>query len=154
MFFRLETISFYIKKLQKLVIKKAITKEFPFVEAKHYSSFRQKIENRFPECTVCRDCEVQCPTGAIKIKSRPLEADDNFKRTSTGVDIQERLLEFELDYGACISCSECIDICQTKALSYSNKSMDLSRSRRGLTEDLVHKARKNNLGGYIADKFD
>ena len=69
-----------------------------------------------PACTSCMLCEKECPDQCITIESHPEVLPAGAERTRD-VTVQ-RLDRFALDYGLCLFCSICIDVCPFDALAW------------------------------------
>lgn len=84
-----------------------------------------------PFCTGCHACERACPVECITVtmKDNPLYAQGKSERRKI-VD------EFWLDYGRCMRCNICVEVCNFKAIAMNNTWMghELSRFDRA---DLV-----------------
>ncbi|MGD0765731.1 MAG: 4Fe-4S binding protein [Dehalococcoidia bacterium] len=81
-----------------------------------------------PFCVGCHACERACPTECISVimKDNPLAAEGKSKRRKI-VD------KFLLDYGRCIRCRICVEVCNFSAIAMNNgwDGHELSRYDRG-----------------------
>ena len=68
-----------------------------------------------PFCTGCHACERACPVECMTVtmKDNPLHADDKSKRRKI-VD------EFWIDYGRCMRCNICVEVCNFEAIAMNN----------------------------------
>jgi len=87
-----------------------------------------------PFCTGCHACERACPTECISVTmtDNPLAAEEKSKRRK----IVGRYL---LDYGRCVRCRICVEVCNFSAITMNNtwRGHELSRyDRADLVMDL------------------
>ncbi len=68
-----------------------------------------------PFCTGCHACERACPVECMTVTmmDNPKKADDTSKRKKI-VD------EFYIDYGRCMRCNICVEVCNFDAISMNN----------------------------------
>lgn len=71
---------------------------------------RGLLFNDIEKCTGCKDCQNVCPVGCITIENE--KAPDAHK-TWVGV--------FDIDFGRCISCGLCVEVCQPQSLRHSRQ---------------------------------
>jgi formate hydrogenlyase subunit 6/NADH:ubiquinone oxidoreductase subunit I len=84
-----------------------------------------------PFCTGCHACERACPVECMTVvmKDNPLHASGQSKR-------RKIIDEFWIDYGRCMRCNICVEVCNFEAIGMNNTwaGHELSRSSRA---DLV-----------------
>jgi NADH-quinone oxidoreductase subunit I len=83
-------------------------------------------------CTVCMLCVRECPDWCIEIDSHTetLPADDEHRRPRS-VAVLDR---FAIDFGLCLYCGICIEVCPFDALHWS----PVATYAAGAPADLVH----------------
>ena len=94
-------------------------------------------------CTSCLVCIRDCPTKCMSLTSH-VEERQGAGRRPTKINILDA---FEIDFGLCMYCGICVDVCPHEALFWSpaptaNESGDGARERliysiEGLAESLV-----------------
>jgi NADH-quinone oxidoreductase subunit I len=87
-----------------------------------------------PYCTGCHACERACPVECMTVimKDNPRFAEGKSKRRKI-VD------EFWIDYGRCMRCGICVEVCNFEAIAMNNSwtAQEQSRfDRRDLVQDL------------------
>jgi formate hydrogenlyase subunit 6/NADH:ubiquinone oxidoreductase subunit I len=87
-----------------------------------------------PYCTGCHACERACPVECMTVimKDNPRFAEEKSKRRKI-VD------EFWIDYGRCMRCGICVEVCNFEAIAMNNSwtAQEQSRfDRRDLVLDL------------------
>ena len=87
-----------------------------------------------PHCTGCHACERACPVECMTVimKDNPRFAEGKSKRRKI-VD------EFWIDYGRCMRCGICVEVCNFEAIAMNNSwtAQEQSRfDRRDLVQDL------------------
>ncbi len=100
-----------------------------------------------PFCTGCHACERACPVECMTVtmKDNPLHAEDKSKRRKI-VD------EFWIDYGRCMRCNICVEVCNFEAIAMNNTwaGHELSKfDRNDLVLDLTQL-----LAQHKQDKID
>lgn len=78
---------------------------------------RGLLFNDIDRCTVCRACEIECPTKCIKIEVE--------KGTGIGKDW---VAVFDIDFASCVFCGLCVDVCHPGSLSHSRDYENASYS--------------------------
>ena len=99
-----------------------------------------------PFCTGCQVCARYCPTDCMSVtmKDNPLFAEGKSKRRKI-VD------KFYIDYGRCMRCNICVEVCNFDAIVMNNSwsGHEFSRyDRRDLVldlEDLLAKSKDGNV---------
>jgi NADH-quinone oxidoreductase subunit I len=81
-----------------------------------------------PYCTGCHACERSCPVECMTVimKDNPRFAEEKSKRRKI-VD------EFWIDYGRCMRCGICVEVCNFEAIAMNNTwtAQEQSRFDRG-----------------------
>ena len=85
------------------------------------------------KCTSCMICVRECPVWCIEL-SAVKQHDPN--AGPRGRSVLE-LVDFRIDFGICMDCGICVDVCPTDALSW-------------VTEPLAPTVRQDLLGADIA----
>ena len=105
-----------------------------------------------PFCTGCHACERACPVECMTVtmKDNPLYADEKSKRRKI-VD------EFWIDYGRCMRCNICVEVCNFEAIAMNNTwaGHELSKfDRNDLVLDLdqlLAQHKQNKIDEWVAD---
>ncbi len=105
-----------------------------------------------PFCTGCHACERACPVECMTVtmKDNPLHADDKSTRRKI-VD------EFWIDYGRCMRCNICVEVCNFEAIAMNNtwQGHELSvHNRNDLVFDLpqlLAQHRAGRINEWVAD---
>jgi len=118
----------------RTMVRKPVTIQYPTVHhpipvrERGYPLLLWDHEVGEPFCTGCHACERACPTECISVimKDNPLAAEGKSKRRKI-VD------KFLLDYGRCIRCRICVEVCNFSAIAMNNTwdGQELSRYDRG-----------------------
>jgi NADH-quinone oxidoreductase subunit I len=99
-------------------------------------------------CTVCMLCARECPDWCIHIASHT-EVDDS----GGGRPRQRNVLDrFAIDYGQCLYCGICIEVCPFDALHWASEfgyPGTGNPSGDGAVAELVHE--RDRLGGWVVD---
>ncbi len=100
-----------------------------------------------PYCTGCHACERACPVECMTVimKDNPRFAEGKSKRRKTAD-------EFWIDYGRCMRCGICVEVCNFEAIAMNNSwtAQEQSRfDRSDLVQDL-----DQLLGQSKAGKID
>ncbi len=87
-----------------------------------------------PFCTGCHACERACPVECMTVtmKDNPLFAEGKSKR-------RKIIDEFYIDYGRCMRCNICVEVCNFDAIAMNNTwtGHELSKlDRKDLVMDL------------------
>jgi len=67
-------------------------------------------------CTSCMLCVRECPTWCISLDSHSEEVDEAGARRPRTVSVLD---DFSIDYGLCMYCGICVDVCPFDALEWS-----------------------------------
>lgn len=86
-----------------------------------------KIALSIAACTSCNACVVDCPAWCITLASHTEAV------TGAGRPRKVKVLdEFTIDYGLCIFCGICIEVCPFDALAWRESPIDATASREEL----------------------
>lgn len=91
------------------IFRRAVTIEYPRKPPLALQEFRGRQYADLSKCTGCSLCAVECPTNAIAMNALPAKLKHN-----------PRSLYPVIDYGRCIFCYRCVDVCPFKAYLASN----------------------------------
>ena len=83
-------------------------------------------------CTSCMLCVRQCPTWCITISSHAEQVGEPGARRPKSVNVLDG---FEIDYGLCMYCGICIDVCPFDALEWRPEFDYSAADRLGLVHD-------------------
>ena len=84
-------------------------------------------------CTSCLICIRDCPTKCMSLTSHVEQHQDGSRR-STKVNVLDA---FEIDFGLCMYCGICVDVCPHEALFWS-RTPTSPELGEGARERLVH----------------
>jgi NADH-quinone oxidoreductase subunit I len=82
-------------------------------------------------CTSCMLCVKECPTWCIELDSHPEQIEEPGARPRT-VNVLD---DFRIDYGLCMYCGICIEVCPFDALEWKPDYDYASSSRSELSQD-------------------
>ena len=122
------------------ILRKPVTVEYPAVhkELPHrtrgFPVLLWDFDVEEPFCTGCQVCARYCPTECMSVtmKDNPLHAEGKSKR-------RKIVGYYLLDYGRCVRCRICVEVCNFSAITMNNtwQGHELSRyDRAGLLMDL------------------
>ena len=123
-------------------VRKPVTVQYPTVRVPYAPRMRgfpaliwdDAVGEHF--CTGCQVCARYCPTNAIFVtmKNNPLN--------QTGQSPRRKIVnQFYLDYGRCIQCKICVDVCNFDAIEMSHETEFSEWDKRALifdVRDLLH----------------
>jgi NADH-quinone oxidoreductase subunit I len=92
-------------------------------------------------CTSCMICVRECPTWCISLDSHTEQVSEPGARRPRSVAVLDA---FAIDYGLCMYCGICVDVCPFDALEWA-PAIDYSAADRA---DLVHDT--NRLAAWRA----
>ncbi len=78
-------------------------------------SYRASIGLRAELCTSCMICVRQCPAWCIDLSAQRVHDADAGPRGRSTLQLES----FTIDYGLCMDCGICVDVCPTDALVFS-----------------------------------
>ena len=85
-------------------------------------------------CTSCMLCVKECPTWCIELDSHPEQIEEPGARPRT-VNVLD---DFRIDYGLCMYCGICIEVCPFDALEW-NSNYDYPGSSRSELSQNAHR---------------
>ncbi len=84
------------------------------------------------DCTSCMVCVQECPTWCITIDSHVEQVTEEGARRPRTVSVLDR---FAIDFGLCMYCGICVDVCPFDALAWQPNHDYASDTRLGLVQD-------------------
>jgi len=84
------------------------------------------------DCTSCMLCVRECPTWCISLDSHTEEVTLEGSRRPTKVAVLD---DFRIDYGLCMYCGICVEVCPFDALEWRGNFDYASAGRDGLSHD-------------------
>lgn len=84
-----------------------------------------------PMCTGCQVCARNCPSQALKVTMK-----DNPKHQESKSSRRRIVDVLELDYGACILCGICIEVCNFEAIVMGKLYEESTYGREDLVFDV------------------
>jgi formate hydrogenlyase subunit 6/NADH:ubiquinone oxidoreductase subunit I len=105
-----------------------------------------------PFCTGCHACERACPVECMTVimKDNPKHADKTSKR-------RKIIDQFYIDYGRCMRCNICVEVCNFEAIAMNNTwaGHELSTfDRNDLVldlEQLLSQHKKGKIEEWVSD---
>ena len=88
-------------------------------------------------CTSWMICVQECPTWCITVESHPEQVSEPGARRPRTVSVLDR---FAIDFGLCMYCGICVDVCPFDALEWSPSVADDESTRDGLVHDTTRLA--------------
>ena len=101
----------------RTMLKPAVTTQYPHVKEAPTPRARGVIALKEDNCTVCMLCARQCPDWCIYIEGHKTKAPP---RREGGKPRTVQLLDrFDIDFGLCMYCGICVEVCPFDALFWS-----------------------------------
>ncbi|KGA10133.1 MAG: hypothetical protein GM44_4680 [actinobacterium acAMD-2] len=97
-----------------------------------------------PDCTSCMLCVKECPDKCIHIESHPVVQETGGARPVT----VQHLDRFAIDFGLCMYCGICIDVCPFDALAWVGQSTPSAATGSG---SLMHEMDQLATGWNSSD---
>ncbi len=83
------------------------------------------------QCTSCMLCVRECPTWCISLSAHQEQVGDPGARRPRTVNVLD---QFDIDWGLCMYCGICVDVCPFDALEWRPESV----APTGRSGGLVH----------------
>ena len=104
-----------------VMLRKPVTIEYPFKHRevpqrdRAFPILLWDSEVVEPFCTGCHACERACPVECMTVtmKDNPLHVDGKSKR-------RKIIDQFYIDYGRCMRCNICVEVCNFEAIGMNN----------------------------------
>jgi len=104
-----------------VMLRKPVTIEYPFKHRdvpqrdRAFPILLWDSEVVEPFCTGCHACERACPVECMTVimKDNPKHADGTSKR-------RKIIDQFYIDYGRCMRCNICVEVCNFEAIAMNN----------------------------------
>ena len=129
------------KAIVETVTKGAQTTQYPHEKEPPAARARGVIALREDNCTVCMLCARSCPDWCIYIEGHKEKAPP--RRAGGKPRTVSKLDRFDIDYGLCMYCGICVEVCPFDALFWSPE-YEYSEPR---IADLIHD--KDKLGEWM-----
>lgn len=84
-------------------------------------------------CTSCMICVRECPVWCIDLASHTQEVTEEGARRPKVVHVLD---EFTIDFGACMYCGICVDVCPFDALAWSGDIDQSAHAAGGLVHGI------------------
>ena len=129
------------KEIAKTVTQGADTVQYPHVKEDPAPRARGVIALHEDNCTACMLCSRECPDWCIYIEAHKTLAPP--RRAGGKPRSVNKLDRFDIDYGLCMYCGICVEVCPFEALFWSPE-YEYSEPR---IADLLHD--KEKLGEWM-----
>jgi NADH-quinone oxidoreductase subunit I len=93
------------------------------------------------KCTSCMICVEECPTWCITVDHHVEEVSEPGARRPRKVSVLDA---FSIDYGLCMYCGICVDLCPFDALEWRDTMDYATHQRTGLVQGITE------LGSWIS----
>lgn len=93
---------------------------------------RQGIDLHADACTSCMLCVRECPTWCIDLTSHTEQITEEGARRPRTINVLDA---FTIDFGLCMYCGICIEVCPFDALEWSANAESAGHARRDLLQD-------------------
>lgn len=90
-------------------------------------------------CTSCMICAQECPAWCITIDAHAEEVSEPGARRPRSVSVLD---DFTIDFGLCMYCGICVDVCPFDALEWVPEPSPVEMSRRTLVHDIERLTRQ------------
>ena len=94
-------------------------------------------------CTSCMLCVRECPSWSISLDSHTEEVTEPGARRPRTVNVLD---DFRIDYGTCMYCSICVEVCPFDALHWEGATDQSATSRAALVHD------EQRLAAHVDDQ--
>jgi len=84
-------------------------------------------------CTSCMICAQECPAWCITIDAHAEQVSEPGARRPRSVSVLDG---FSIDFGLCMYCGICVDVCPFDALEWRPEPTAVEAARGGLLHDL------------------
>jgi len=84
-------------------------------------------------CTSCMICVQECPTWCITVDSHVEQISEEGARRPRSVSVLD---DFSIDFGLCMYCGICVDVCPFDALSWISDHVHDESDRTLLVHDV------------------
>lgn len=105
-------------------------------------------------CTSCMICVRECPVWCIELTAEKRHDPTAGPRGRSTLE----LTEFRIDYGLCMDCGICVDVCPTDALAWVPDTLaptvaagDLTLGKQALSDIAVDSGAEGNVAHSASD---